>query len=170
MKRRYSVWRLRLGGYRSEAMRRLGKTPDEGKLQLGDIVICCSLLGLLNIDILPESVPYGESIMLIATSLVVLLGIFINLRRMAPRPCWGKAMWATGMIALFWSVLPWVLLGGDNVKDMTPQLALQLSLSSLFMWLVFGVCALRYRYIRRRSEQEIAFMRMRERRRKQIVY
>ena len=57
MKRRYSVWRLRLGGYRSEAMRRLGKTPDEGKLQLGDIVICCSLLGLLNIDILPESVP-----------------------------------------------------------------------------------------------------------------
>ena len=110
MKRRYSVWRLRFGGYRSEAMRRLGKSPDEGKLQFGDIVICCSLLGLLNIDILPESVPYGESIMLVATSLVVLLGIFINLRRMAPRPCWGKAMWATGMIALFWSVLPWVLL------------------------------------------------------------
>ncbi|MBO5890645.1 MAG: hypothetical protein J6Q28_04365, partial [Alistipes sp.] len=100
MKRRYSVWRLRLGGYRSKAMRRLGKSPDEGKLQLGDIVICCSLFGLLNIDILPESVPYGESIMLVATSLVVLLGIFINLRRMAPRPCWGRAMWATGMIAL----------------------------------------------------------------------
>lgn len=170
MKRRYSVWRLRLGGYRSKVMRRLGKSPDEGKLQLGDIVICCSLLGLLNIDILPESVPYGESIMLVATSLVVLLGIFINLRRMAPRPCWGKAMWATGMIALFWSVLPWVLLSGDNIEGMTPQLALQLSLSSLFMWLIFGGCALRYRYIRRRSEQEIALMRMRERRRKQIVY
>ena len=170
MKRRYSVWRLRLGGYRSEAMRRLGKTSDEGKLQLGDIVICCSLLGLLNIDILPESVPYRESIMLIVTSLVVLLGFFLNLRRMAPRPCWGKAMWATGMIALLWSVLPWVLLYGGDIEDMNSQLAVQLSLSSLFMWLVFGGCALRYRYIRRRSQQEIAFMRMRERRRKQIVY
>ena len=170
MKRRYSVWRFRLGGYRSKAMSRLGKTPDEGKLKLGDIVICCSLLGLLNIDLLPESVPYGESIMLIATSLVVLLGIFINLRRMAPRPCWGRAMWATGMIALFWSVLPWVLLYSENIEDMTPQLALQLSLSSLFMWFVFVGCALRYRYIRRRSKQEIAFMRMSKRRRKQIVY
>jgi hypothetical protein len=108
--------------------------------------------------------------MLIVTSLVVLLGFFLNLRRMAPRPCWGKAMWATGMIALLWSVLPWVLLYGGDIEDMNPQLVLQLSLSSLFMWLVFGGCALRYRYIRRRSQQEIAFMRMRERRRKQIVY
>ncbi|MBO5890940.1 MAG: hypothetical protein J6Q28_05900, partial [Alistipes sp.] len=63
-----------------------------------------------------------------------------------------------------------VLLYGGDIEDMNSQLALQLSLSSLIMWLVFGVCALRYRYIRRRSEQEIALMRMRERRRKQIVY
>ena len=40
LKNRYSFWRFRWGGYRSKAMRRLGKTPDEGKLQLGDIVIC----------------------------------------------------------------------------------------------------------------------------------
>ena len=74
------------------------------------------------------------------------------------------------MIALLWSVLPWVLLYGGDIEDMNSQLALQISLSSLFMWLVFGGCALRYRYIRRRSEQEIAFLRMREKRRKQIVY
>jgi hypothetical protein len=79
-------------------------------------------------------------------------------------------MWATGMIALLWSVLPWLLLYGGDVEDMTTPLATQLSLSSLFMWLVFCGCVLRYRYIRRRSEQEIAFMRMREKRRKQIVY
>ena len=76
MKRRYSGWRFRFRGFQSEAMRRLGKSPEDGKLEFGDIVICCSIIGLLNLDILPESVPYREPIMIIATSLIVLCSSF----------------------------------------------------------------------------------------------
>lgn len=169
MKRRYSVWRLRLGGYRSEAMRRLGKRPEDGKLDLGDVVMCCSLIVPFCCDSFFESLPYGKGLMLIATALVVLVGMVLKFRRLAPRPCWGRALWASLLLTLFWSLLPWVFyFGGD--KDVCLELATEVSISSLFMWAVTLVCALRYRYIRRRSKQEIALMRMRERRRKQIVY
>lgn len=165
MKRRYSVWRLRLGGYRSEAMRRLGKSPDEGKLEFGDIVMCCSLVVPLCCDSFFESLPYGKGFMLIATALVVLVGMVFKFRRLAPRPCWGRALWASLLIAPFWTLLPWVFyFAGD--KDVCLELATEVSTSSLFMWVVVVACALRYRYIRRRSEQEIVLMRMRERRRR----
>ena len=169
MKRRYSVWRFRLGGYRSEAMRRLGKTPDDGKLEFGDIVMCCSLIVPFCCGSLFESLPHGKGLMLIATALVVLVGMTLKLRRLAPRPCWGRALWASLLVALFWLLLPWVFyFAGD--KDVCLELATEVSISSLFMWVVVVVCALRYRYIRRRSEQEIALMRMRQRRRTLNAY
>lgn len=169
MKRRYSGWRFRFRGFQSEAMRRLGKSPEDGKLEFGDIVICCSIIGLLNLDILPESVPYREPIMIIATSLIVLLGMVLKFRRLSPRSCWKRALSATGALALFWSIIPWILYRAGDV-DIDLQLATEISISSLFMWLVFGGCALRYRYIRRRSRQEIALMRMRQKRQRRELY
>lgn len=169
MKRRYSIWRFRYGGRQSEAMRRLGKSPDDGKLEFADVVMCCALIVPLCCGSLFDALPYGKSIMLIVTSLVVLLGMVLKFRRLSPRSCWSRASWASILLALLWSILPWVLHFSEG-KDISAELAMQMSLSSLFMWAVALGCILRYRYIRRRSKQEIALMRMRERRRKQIVY
>lgn len=169
MKRRYSIWRIRFGGAQSKAMRRLGKSPEDGRLELADVVMCCALLVPLCGDSLFDKVVYGKSLMLIATSLVVLVGMVLKFRRLSPRTCWGRASWASILLALLWSILPWVLLFSED-KDISAELAMQLSLSSLFMWAVALGCILRYRYIRRRSQQEIAMMRMREKRRRREQY
>ena len=50
------------------------------------------------------------------------------------------------------------------------DVVLQLFIASFAMWVVYLGCVLRHRYIRRRSQQEIAMMRMREKRRKLNVY
>ena len=169
MKKRYSIWRLRFGGAQSKAMRRLGKSPDDGKLELADVVMCCALIVPLCGESLFDSMAYGKSIMLIATSLVVLVGMVLKFRRLSPRSCWSRASWATILLALLWSILPWVLHFAED-SDISVELATQMSISSLFMWVVAIGCILRYRYIRRRSQQEIAMMRMREKRRRREQY
>ena len=169
MKRRYSIWRISFGGAQSKAMRRLGKSPEDGRLELADVVMCCALLVPLCGDSLFDKVVYGKSLMLIATSLVVLVGMVLKFRRLSPRTCWGRASWATILLAMLWSLLPWLLhYVGD--MDISVELATQMSISSLFMWVVAIGCMLRYRYIRRRSQQEIAMMRMREKRRRREQY
>ncbi len=163
MKRRYSILRYRFRGFESKAMRRLGKSPDDGKMTAGDWVIVVATLVLLNFDDIPESIPYNEEIAYIAGALLFFLGIFLKYRRLAPRPCWSRATWATMLVAAIWSGLPWILYASG---DMTFEEAGYVSLCSIVMWIASLGCWLRLRYIRRRSRETIALMRMRANRRK----
>ena len=166
VKNRYSVWRLRWGGYRSKAMRRLGKDPNERKLTKGDIIIAIGVLVFANFDIVPSSVPHYKELEIILGSVIVLAGAAINLHRRPPRRYWTHFTIATAMIAGFWSAAPWILYAVD---DICFELARNLSLLSSLMWLVSLGSFLRLRYIRRRSRQTIALMRLR-RKRREVVY
>ena len=170
MKNRFSIYKHRYRLIESQAMRRLGKkSPDDGKLEFADILICISIFGLLKLDLLPESVPYREHIMILASVAVAALGAFLKFRRLAPRPCWTKASWAAFMVALVCSALPWILYAIGE-ESMTLNLATQISLFSIVVWLVFVGCFMRLRYIRRRSREEIAMMHMRDKRRRKAQY
>lgn len=170
MKNRLSVFKHRYRLVESQAMRRLGKkSPDDGKLEFADILICSSILGLLNLDLLPESVPYREQIMILASVTIVALGTFLKFRRLAPRSCWTKASWAAFFVAVACSALPWILYALGE-ESMVRELAIHISLFSIVVWLVFAGCFMRLRYIRRRSREEIAMMRLREKRRSKIQY
>ena len=168
MKNRFSIFKHRYRLIESQAMRRLGKkSPNDGKVEFADILICISIFGLLKFDLLPESVPYHEHIMILASVAVAALGAFLKLRRLAPRPCWTKASWAAFMVALVCSALPWILYAiGEESMSMT--LATHISLFSILLWLTFAGCFMRLRYIRRRSREEIAMMRLREKRRRNL--
>lgn len=166
LKNRYSVWRLRWGGYRSKAMRRLGKDPNERKLTKGDIIIAIGVLVFANFDIVPSSVPNYKELEIILGAVIVLAGAAINLHRRPPRRYWTHFTIATAMIAGFWSAAPWILYAVD---DICFELARNLSLLSSLMWLVSLGSFLRLRYIRRRSRQTIALMRLR-RKRREVVY
>lgn len=166
VKNRYSVWRLRWGGYRSKAMRRLGKDPNERKLTKGDIIIAIGVLVFANFDIVPSSVPNYKELEIILSAVIVLAGAAINLHRRPPRRYWTHFTIATAMIAGFWSAVPWILYAVD---DICFELARNLSLLSSLMWLVSLGSFLRLRYIRRRSRQTIALMRLR-RKRREVVY
>ena len=166
VKNRYSVWRLRWGGYRSKAMRRLGKDPNERKLTKGDIIIAIGVVVFANFDIVPSSVPNYKELEIILGAVIVLAGAAINLHRRPPRRYWTHFTIATAMIAGFWSAAPWILYAVD---DICFELARNLSLLSSLMWLVSLGSFLRLRYIRRRSRQTIALMRLR-RKRREVVY
>ncbi|MBO7263161.1 MAG: hypothetical protein J6U93_01415 [Alistipes sp.] len=144
--------------------RRLGKSPDDGKMSVGTLIIVGATIALVNFDFLPAGFPCRELITVALSVAFMGLGLYLEYRRLAPRTRWRKAMYATGMIASAWSLLPWIFYFMGEVAD--KSVVLQLFIASLAMWGICLGCVLRHRYIRRRSQQEIAFMRMREKRRR----
>ena len=164
-RRKYGIGvRLTFRDIEKSANRRLGKSPDDGKLSLGSLIICGSTIALVKFDFLPESFPCRELLMVVIAVAIIGLGLYIEYHRLAPRTRWRKAMYATAMIASAWSLLPWIFYFMGEVAD--KSVVLQLFIASFAMWLVCLGCVLRHRYIRRRSQQEIALMRMREKRRR----
>ena len=144
--------------------RRLGKSPDDGKMSVGTLIIVGATIALVNFDFLPAGFPCRELITVALSVAFMGLGLYLEYRRLAPRTRWRKAMYATGMIASAWSLLPWIFYFMGEVAD--KSVVLQLFIASFAMWGICLGCVLRHRYIRRRSQQEIAFMRMREKRRR----
>ena len=167
MKNKYSFYKIRFGRIEKLANRRLGKSPDEGKLKLADVVMFASTCLLFGINYIPESVPYNREIEILIAIGLFCIGLVLTYRRMAPRPCWAKASTSTGVIAATWSILPWILYWADEI-DATA--ARDISICSIIMWLIFLGCFLRLRYIRRRSREEIAMMHLREKRRRKAQY
>ena len=166
MKNRYSIFKFRAGRI-EKLSKRLGKSPDEGKLKISDVVIFVSTFLLLGVSYIPESVQYHREIEILIAVGIFGFGLFLDYRRKAPRPCWTKASVATSVIALVWSVLPWILYGAG---EMDIEIAQNLTICSAIMWVAFLGCFLRLRYIRRRSRQEIAMMRLRDKRRRKAQY
>lgn len=167
MKNRYSFYKIRFGRIEKLANRRLGKSPDDGKLKFSDVVMFLATALLFGVHYIPESVEYHREIEILIAVGVFGIGLFLTYYRMAPRPCWAKASAATAMLALVWSVLPWILLWAEKVDV---EFAQNMTICSAIMWLAFICCFLRLRYIRRRSRQEIAMMRLREKRRRKAQY
>ena len=149
------------------ARRRLGKNPNEGKITPGNWIICGSTIFLIKFDYLPESFPCRELITVILAVAFMCLGLYLEYRRLAPLTRWRNAIFATGMIASAWSLLPWILYLMGEATD--KSVVLQLFIASFAMWLVVLGCVLRRRYFRRRSQQEVAQMRMREKRRRREI-
>ena len=162
---RYGIGaRLTFDSIEKMAKRRLGKSPDDGKMSVGTLIIVGATIALVNFDFLPAGFPFRELITVALSVAFMSLGLYLEYRRLAPRTRWRKAMYATGMIASTWSLLPWIFYFMGEVAD--KSVVLQLFIASFAMWLVCLGCVLRHRYIRRRSQQEIAMMRMREKRRR----
>ena len=167
MKNKYSFYKIRFGRIEKLANRRLGKSPDEGKLKLADVVMFASTCLLFGVNYIPDSVQYNREIEILIAIGIFCIGIFLSYYRSAPRPCWTKASAATGVIAATWSILPWILYWMDEVDV---EFAQNLTICSSIMWVISLGCFLRLRYIRRRSREEIAMMRLREKRRRKAQH
>lgn len=161
IKNRYG-WHLRFPTYRSKAMRRLGKDPNEFEMGMGEWILVAGVL-LFNFDVIPESVPYHEELSYIVLAIFLLAGGCIILSKKTPRRCWTNASWATGMFALLLSVAPWIL---HHTGELSRAEAIHINIIAGVIWLIFVGCLLRLLYIRRRSKQTIALLRMRQKRRR----
>ena len=161
IKNRYG-WHLRFPTIRSKAMRRLGKNPNEFNMGLGEWIIVAGVL-LFNFDIIPASIPYHEELSYIVLAIFLLAGGCIILSKRAPRRRWTNASWATGMFAFALTVAPWILY---HIGEFSMAEAININIIAGVIWLIFTGCLLRLLYIRRRSKQTIALLRMRNKRRR----
>ena len=161
---RYGIGaRLTFDSIEKMAKRRLGKSPDDGKMSVGTLIIVGATIALVNFDFLPAGFPCRELITVALSVAFMGLGLYLEYRRLAPRTRWRNAIYATALIASAWSLIPWVLYFMGEAGEL--GVVLQISIASLAMWLVCLGCVLQHRYIRRRSLQEIAMIRMRAKRR-----
>ncbi len=167
---RYSLFKRRYNLVGSAVRRRLGKSPDEGRLRLSSVMITVAGVVLLSFDSIIEKIdlPYVEWLFSALCFAVFVLSIYLEFRRRAPRPCWEKATWASAAIALVWLLFPWALYWVGEIDDMA--LIRNLSIASVLMWIVCLGCYLRLRFVRRRSRAEIARMHLREKRRRKMEY
>lgn len=166
MKSRVSFGKLSFREIERKANRRLGKDPNEGKMKVADWLVMLVLFLLIKVDIIPESVPYGEWLGLSLAIVVLFVLFFFKFRRQAPRTCWRNTSWATAMWATITTIVPLALYWLDEITDVE-VLCMALTLSAV-LWLACLGSLLRLRYIRRRSRQEIAMMRLREKRRRNL--
>ena len=174
MKPRINLVRFRL--FRVGHKRRWKPGPDDGKFTWADLLttippILAGALWKKGVFFL-DSVPYGGIIrgsVLVAIAALMLVGIHLTYRKLAPRTRWWRALWAVGIIALTWSVLPFILhwLNDDNtLSDMC-----RVSLWSISMWAVWLFCCYKYWRVRVRTKQELMRIELLERReRKRRIY
>lgn len=166
MRSRFSIWRFNYRDIQRKANRRLGKSPDEGKFRLADLFFLAAFF-MMSFDVpfnkveFLAGVEHITELRIILAVVLYIVGLVLVYRRMAPRPCWTKASWATSLTAVVWTVLPWILFWTD---DFDFETARNISVMSVLMWVIFLGCLLRLRYIRRRSRETITLMRMRNKR------
>ena len=83
MSRKFNIFRIRYNGIERMASRRLGKVPDESRFKIGDFFM---FLGgtLLFTCYIPSSVKYNLELNVGIGLLLLLVGGFLNFRRLAP--------------------------------------------------------------------------------------
>ena len=82
MKNRYSFYKIRFGRIEKLANRRLGKSPDEGKLKFSDVVMFLATALLFGVHYIPESVEYHREIEILIAVGVFGIGLFLTYYRM----------------------------------------------------------------------------------------
>ena len=68
--------RLTFRDVEKSATRRLGKNPNEGKVTMGNLIICGSTIFLIKFDFLPESFPCRELLTVVIAVAFMYLGCF----------------------------------------------------------------------------------------------
>ena len=167
MKNRYSIWRFRYDPFESKAMRRLRKSGGGNKLNVGDIFIAASVIMLYSFDIFPEGIPLPAWAQMLVALFTLLVGLMFSFRRLAPRTCWSRAAWASGLWAAAMTILPFVLYWTGEIPEI--EMAYMVVAVAVVVWFVCLGCVLRLRYVRRRSRTEIALMRMRLKRQRRTM-
>lgn len=162
MSRKFNIFRIRYSGIERMASRRLGKSPDEGRLKIGDVFVFLGSTMLLTCYI-PSSVKYNVELNVGVALLLLLVGGFLNFRRLAPRPCWQRAMRTGAIMSVLWPAVTWICYWCDSI-DYNQAVVISFGTA---VWLLIAIVALfRWRYIRRRSQETIIRLQLERKRRR----
>lgn len=163
MMNRFNIWKFNYRNIEYKANRRLGKKDEDREMHVTDYLILLTLLVLIYVKPIPDSVPYADWICLFVALVIIFVLLFFKFRRQAPRTCWRNATWSTAMWALMMTVVPLLLYW---LEEFPLDLTWQIIAASSVLWLVSLGCFLRLRYIRRRSQEIVLRLRLERKRRK----
>lgn len=140
--------------------------PDDGKLQLADILLFVAATMIIRADKfnwIPDF-PYKEQIITSIAIVLILYSIYRNFHNLCPMSRWSRSSWASGMIAITWTAVPMILyLTGisSNWERMW-----HISAWSSVMWIVFLFCYYKLYRVKQRTKAQIAMIDMRKKSRK----
>ena len=159
--------RARFFGWGNKGRKLSIPTPDDGKLQLADILLFIAATMIIRADKfnwIPDF-PYKEVVITSIAIVLIIYSIYRNFHNLCPMSRWSRASWATGMIAATWTAVPLILYAvgaNDNLEKM-----LSCSAWSAVMWIVFLFCFINLLRVKRRTRAELAMIEWRGKRRHQ---
>lgn len=128
----------------------------------GEVVILFSFaLPMRSYKYMPESYWW---VVVIASALLFFLGLYITLHKLPPRSCWGRAMWALGLLSAAITFLPLILYWIGVAETFSEPLPIMLG--AIPLWVLTALCVWKYRRVRGRSMAQVEQIRMQSRRKR----
>ena len=156
---------IRFFGWGNKGHKRLGPDVENGKFKWADIILLAATLLLVNADKsdwLPEFAYKSEIITALAL-LLMLASFYSYYHKLCPMSKWRRSTWATGMIAVTWSLVPMIVYVtgmNNNWEKMW-----HISIWSVVMWIAFIFCRFKLWQVRKRTRAEVAMIEWRSRNR-----
>lgn len=150
--------RVRFFGWGNKGRKLSTPTPDDGKLELADILLFVAATMIIRADKfnwIPDF-PYKEQIITAIAIVLILYSIYRNFHNLCPMSRWSRSSWASGMIAITWTAVPMILyLTGINSNW---ERMWHISAWSSVMWITCIFCLINLLRVKRRTRAEVAMI------------
>ncbi len=127
------------------------------KFQWGDLLTLVSFAVLTQQDKFPEWFPV--ECIYITSATVFFIGQISYFWKLAPRPKWAKLSWGLGIGAFCWTMIPIIVSLCEDPAVREWDQAFIASSLSIIMWLMTAFTFVKLRQVRRRSAEQIWFIR-----------
>ncbi|MBQ6869016.1 MAG: hypothetical protein IJO17_00980 [Alistipes sp.] len=158
--------RARFFGWGNKGRKLSTPTPDDGKLQWADILLFIAATMIICADKfnwIPDF-PYKEVVITSIAIVLIIYSIYSNFHNLCPMSRWGRLSWATGMIAITWSLVPLICYATGLSQNW--ERMWHISAWSAVMWVCFLLCVYNLWRVKRRTRAEIAMIEWRSRNRR----
>ncbi|MBP3497388.1 MAG: hypothetical protein J6K33_06100 [Alistipes sp.] len=158
--------RVRFFGWGNKGRKLSTPTPDDGKLELADILLFVAATMIIRADKFNwiADFPYKEEVITSVAIVLIICSFYRYYHKLCPMSRWSRSSWASAMIAITWTATPMILyLTGINSNW---ERMWYISAWSSVMWIVFLFCYYKLYRVKQRTKAQIAMIDMRKKSRK----
>ena len=158
--------RARFFGWGDKGRKLSTPTPDDGKLQWADILLFIAATMIIRADKfnwIPDF-PYKMEVITSLAIILIFASFYNYYHKLCPMSRWGRASWATGMMAAMWAIIPLLVYAIGESDDW--QTMCYYSAWSSVMWVIFLFCLYKFWRVKRRTRAAVAMIEWRIRNKK----
>ena len=157
---------IRFFSWGNKGHKHLGPDVEKGKFKVADFILIAATIILVNVDKfdwLPDF-PYKMEVLFALGILLILVSFYSYFHKLCPMSRWGRASWATGMMAAMWAIIPLLVYAIGESDDW--QTMCYYSAWSSVMWVTFLFCLYKFWRVKRRTRAVVAMIEWRIRNKK----